>query len=107
MSTKRIPEARQAKHSAALAKIRPVVLRIAKKHGATNVRIFGSFARGEERKNSDIDLLIDPPAHMSLLDLSGLKIDLEDALKRKVDVVPERSIKPILRDSILADARPL
>ncbi len=44
---------------------------------------------------------------MSLLDLSGLKIDLEDALKRKVDVIPARSIKPALRENILADARAL
>lgn len=90
-----------------MALLRPVVLRIARKYGVTNVRIFGSFARGEQRKTSDIDLLVDLPDTMSLLDLSGLKIDLEDALKRRVDVVPARSIKPALRSTILAEARPL
>jgi predicted nucleotidyltransferase len=80
---------------------------MAKQYGVSNVRIFGSFARGEQRKNSDIDLHIDMPKRMSLLDLCGLKIDLEDALHRKVDVVPDDSIKPLLRDRILAEARPL
>ncbi len=90
-----------------LAEVRPVVRRIARAYGIRNVRIFGSFARGEQGKRSDIDLLIDLPDGMSLLDLSGLKLDLEDALKRKVDVVPSRSIKPALRDRILAEARTL
>jgi len=88
-----------------IAKLRPIVLRVTGEYGVTNVRIFGSFARGEQRKTSDVDLLVDLPEGMSLLDLSGLKIDLEDALKRKVDVVPARSIKPALRENILADAR--
>lgn len=71
------------------------------------MRIFGSFARGEQRRTSDVDLLVDLPAGMTLLDLVGLKLDLEAKLKRKVDVVPARSIKPALRENILADARPL
>jgi len=87
--------------------LRPVVLRITQEYGASNVRIFGSFARGEQTKTSDVDLLIDPPEKMSLLDLVGLKIDLEDALKRKVDVILARSVKPALRDNIFKDARPL
>lgn len=90
-----------------VAQLRPVILRITRAHGVTNVRIFGSFARGEQRKRSDVDLLVDLPEKMSLLDLSGLKIELEEALKRKVDVVPADSIKPLLRGYILADARPL
>ena len=87
--------------------MRPVILRITGQYGVTNVRIFGSFARGEQRNISDVDLLVDLPDGMSLLDLSGLKIDLEEAVKRKVDVVPARSIKPSLEKYILADARPL
>lgn len=90
-----------------LAQVKPCVLRVTKKYGVTNVRIFGSFARGEQRRTSDVDLLVDLPKGMTLLDLVGLKLDLEDQLGRKVDVVPARSIKPALRDSILADARPL
>ena len=87
--------------------LRPIVLKVAREYGISNVRIFGSFARGEQRKTSDVDLLVDLPEGMSLFDLSGLKIDLEDALKRKVDVVPARSIKPMLRDRIFAEARSL
>jgi predicted nucleotidyltransferase len=90
-----------------VAQLKPAVMRITRAYGVRNVRIFGSFARGEQRKTSDVDLLVDPPDTMSLLDLSGLKIDLEDALHRKVDVVLARSIKPALREAILADARPL
>jgi uncharacterized protein len=92
-------------HEPTLAELRPIVQRITRSYGAENVRIFGSFARGEQRKTSDIDLLVDLPDGMSLMDLSGLKIDLEDALQRKVDVVPARSIKPALRERILAEAR--
>lgn len=86
---------------------RPKILKITRKYGVRNVRIFGSFARGEQRKTSDVDLLVDLPKGMTLFELSGLKIDLEEALKRKVDVVSARSIKPALRPYILADARPL
>lgn len=90
-----------------LSAIRAAVLPIAHAYRASNVRIFGSYARGQQRKTSDVDLLVDVPDDMSLLDLSGLKLDLEEALKRKVDVVPARSIKPALQDHILAEARAL
>jgi predicted nucleotidyltransferase len=88
-----------------LSGMRPIVRRITRKYGVRNVRIFGSFARGEQRKTSDVDLLVDLPDDMSLLDLSGLKIDLEEALHRRVDVVPNGAIKPALRERILAEAR--
>ena len=103
------PSARDATKpkQSSLAAIRPIVLGITKRYGVGNVRVFGSFSRGQERKNSDIDLLIDLPEGMTLLDLAGLKIDLEDALKRSVDVVPARAVKPILRNSIFSDARSL
>ncbi len=87
--------------------MRPVVLRIAQRYGIKNIRLFGSYARGKQRRTSDIDLLVDLPEHMTLFDLSGLKIDLEEALQKHVDLVPARSIKPALRDRILAEARSL
>lgn len=90
-----------------LARMRPKILRIAERYGATNVRVFGSFARGEQRQRSDIDLLVDLPDGMSLFDLSGLKISLEETLHRRVDVVPARSVKPALRDRIFSEAHPL
>lgn len=87
--------------------MRPIVLHITQRYGVTNVRVFGSFVRGEDHRRSDLDLLIDPPDGMTLFDLSGLKIDLEEALKRKVDVIPARSVKVALRDRIFKEARPL
>lgn len=90
-----------------LVELRPIVQQIAREYGVRNVRVFGSFARGEQRRTSDVDLLVDLPDNMSLLDLSGMKLDLEDALRRKVDVVPARSIKPALRRRILSEARSL
>lgn len=90
-----------------VAQLRPKLLRVTQRYGVRNVRIFGSFARGEQRETSDVDLLVDLPEGMTLFDLSGLKIDLEEAVKREVDVVPADSIKPALREYILRDARPL
>ena len=90
-----------------LKQMRAVILRIAKKYHISNVRVFGSFARGEERCDSDLDLLVDAPEGMTLFGLAGFTVDLEDALARKVDVVPSDSIKPALRHNILAEARPL
>jgi predicted nucleotidyltransferase len=87
--------------------MRASILAITCAHGVRNVRIFGSFARGEQRRTSDVDLLVDLPAGMTLFGLIGLKLDLEKALNRKVDVVPSDSIKPAVRGYILADARPL
>lgn len=87
--------------------LRTLVLPIAREHGVSNVRVFGSFARGEERRDSDVDLLVDLPEQMSLLGLVAFKLDLEGALGRKVDVVESTSIKPALRRYILTDARQL
>jgi len=90
-----------------LERLRPTVLRIARSHGVRNLRVFGSFARGEQTRRSDLDLLVEMPVGSSLLDLAGLKIDLEEAIKRKVDVVPAKCIKPLLRAHILSESRPL
>jgi predicted nucleotidyltransferase len=90
-----------------LRQLRPVVLKITRKHGASNVRVFGSFMRGEQTKRSDLDLLVRLPTHMSLIDLIGLKRDLEQALGRKVDVLTDSGISRYLRDRILQEAKPL
>jgi len=86
---------------------REVILRIAERHGASHVRVFGSFARGDQRKDSDIDLLVDLPLSADLLELVGLQQELEGVLGRKVDVIPEDSLKPALRPGILSESRPL
>jgi predicted nucleotidyltransferase len=86
---------------------RDEILRIASTHGARNLRVFGSVARGEDHPRSDIDLLVDMEPGRSLLDLVALGQDLEELLHRKVDVLTAVSVHPALRDRILAEARPL
>lgn len=66
--------------------------------------MFGSYARNEERNDSDIDLLLEMPKDSSLLDLVALKSDLEDTLGTKIDIVTYNSIKPALRDRIIHEA---
>ncbi|HAZ28401.1 MAG TPA: hypothetical protein DCY48_01335 [Candidatus Magasanikbacteria bacterium] len=83
--------------------IAPILTR----HHVTNAALFGSFARGEETETSDVDILIDPPPHMSLLDMARLKHELEDTLHKKVDLVPERSLYPDLKPYIEKDKRPI
>lgn len=83
------------------------ILRIAAAHGARNIRLFGSAARGEDRPDSDLDLLVDMESGRSLLDLIALGQDLEELLDRKVDVLTDSSVHPAIRPHILADARPL
>ena len=96
-----------AKKQPALSQLRPAVLRVTKQYGAKNVRIFGSFARGEQRERSDLDLLVELPEGSSLLDLAGLKVDLEEALHRKVDVLTDDGISRYLRKRILEEAKPI
>ena len=83
---------------------RPQILQIAASHGAQNVRVFGSLARGEAGPDSDVDILITLEAGRSLLDLIGLKQDLEDLLGCKVDVVTEAAVSPYLRERVLKEA---
>jgi uncharacterized protein len=64
---------------------------------------FGSIVRGEMTDESDIDILVEFEGRKSLLDLAGLKLDLEDALKRRVDLLTYRSLHPMLKDRILAE----
>ena len=90
-----------------LASRREEILRIAAKHGAHNVRVFGSVARGEAGENSDVDLLVELEQGRSLLDQAGMVLDLEELLGRKVDVVTEEGLYWLLRRRILKEARPL
>jgi len=86
---------------------REEILNIAAKHGAYNVRIFGSVARGEADKESDVDILVELGPDRSLLDLGGFLTDLEDLLGCRVDVVTEKGLRPRLRDRVLQEAVPL
>lgn len=86
---------------------REEILRVAAEHGAHNVRVFGSVARGEAGEASDIDFLVEMEPGRSLLDLGGLHVELEALLGRKVDVVTDGGIYWLLRRRILKEARPL
>ncbi|NEP59411.1 MAG: nucleotidyltransferase family protein [Symploca sp. SIO2G7] len=84
------------------------IVEIAAKHGAFNVRIFGSVAREEEHENSDIDFLIDYDlAQISPWFPGGLLMDLQDLLNCKVDVVTEKGLSPLIRERVLKEAKPL
>lgn len=80
------------------------ILKIAAKHGARNIRIFGSVARGEARLDSDVDFLVEMEPGRTLFDMGGLLMDLRDLLGLGVDVVTEQGLKPRIRDRVLKEA---
>lgn len=80
---------------------------IAARHGAYNVRIFGSVVRGEAGPDSDIDFLIDAGPTTSSWFPAGLILDLEEILGRRVEVVTEKALNPYIRDYVLREAVPL
>jgi predicted nucleotidyltransferase len=86
---------------------RTAILETAVRHGARNVRIFGSVARGDYDAKSDLDFLVEMEPGRSLLDHAALLLDLEKLLGCKVDVVSEKGIKARIRDRVLREARPL
>ena len=86
---------------------REAILQAAASHGARNVRVFGSVARGDAGPRSDIDFLVEMESGRSLLDLSRLLLDLEDLLGRKVDIVEPEGLHWSIRDEILREAVPI
>jgi len=84
-----------------------VIRRIVEQHGARNVRVFGSVARGEAGPESDIDLLVEAGPSTSAWFPGGLVADLEDLLGRRVDIVTERGLVPELRERVLREAIPV
>jgi len=86
---------------------RSEILELARRHGARNVRVFGSFARGEAGPESDVDLLVDLDPGRNLFDMGALLMDLQDLLARPVDLVTEQGLHPVIRERVLKDARPL
>jgi predicted nucleotidyltransferase len=80
------------------------ILNIAAKHGAYNVRVFGSVARGEDRPDSDVDLLVDVGTTTSSWFPAGLILDLEQILGRQVEVVTENGLNPLLKEHVLREA---
>jgi len=78
---------------------------VLRRYDVARAAIFGSMARGDETQDSDIDLLVEFKGRKSLLDLAGLKLELEELLGRQVDVVTYASLHPLLRNRILAEQR--
>src|SRR5512140_607201 len=79
---------------------REAIVRIAARHGATQVRLIGSVARGDARSDSDVDLLVTWSEGTSLLDQAALMLELESLLGRKVDIASDGWVKPSIRESV-------
>jgi hypothetical protein len=86
---------------------RAAILDAARRHGARSIRVYGSVARGQATASSDLDLLVEWEADRSLLDIVGLKQDLEDLLGVTVDIGSERGLHWFIRDEVLREAVPL
>jgi len=86
---------------------RDQIIRVASSHGARNVRVFGSAARGDASSASDIDFLVDLDPDRTLMDLGGLLMELQELLQARVDVATEGMLRPKVRERALADAVPL
>ena len=82
---------------------------ICRRYQVRELAVFGSAARGDMRQDSDIDLLVEflPQAEIGLLEHAGLMLDLSELLGRSVDLVSKRGLKPMIRDSVLREARPV
>ena len=90
-------------NQANLDQIKKKAIPILKEAGVTRSSLFGSYVRGDNRKDSDIDILVDLPKGLSLFDVVELQYKLEEALGKKVDLVQYNTIKPRLREYILSE----
>ena len=86
---------------------RDEILRLATEYGASDVRVFGSIARGDATQESDIDFLVKLAPGRTLLDLGGLWYDLRELLGRDIDVISEAGLRERVRGRVLSEARPL
>ncbi len=92
---------------AAIKRYIPGILQVASRHGASNVRVFGSFAEDSPGADSDIDLLVRLAPGRDLLDLIALKQELEEKTGRRIDVLTEKGLSPHLGETILEQAKEL
>jgi predicted nucleotidyltransferase len=90
-----------------LDELRIKILPVLQHHDVIHAAIFGSFARGEEREDSDLDILVELKKGKSLLDLVALKLELEEVLKREIDVVTYNSLHKRIRERVLEEQMPI
>ena len=90
----------EKKRQEVLNKLIPKIRKILKKNNVKKAGIFGSYAKGEQKKNSDIDILIEPPKGIGF-GFVGIQFELEDKLKKKVDLITYKYISPYLKENIL------
>jgi predicted nucleotidyltransferase len=83
--------------------IKQKILSILQRYGVKRIGLFGSCVRGEMREDSDIDILVEIGKDISLLDFVGIKLEIEETLGRKVDLVEYNTIKPLLKEVILKE----
>ncbi|MDP2209211.1 MAG: nucleotidyltransferase family protein [Bacteroidota bacterium] len=87
--------------------IKSIAISILKNHGVVRAALFGSVVRGEMTPESDIDILVELEEGKTLLDLVGLRLELEEQLKASVDVLTYESLHPLLRETILNEQEPI
>jgi len=95
MANKKLPRELELKRSA--------LVRVLKKNGVLKAGIFGSYARGEQKKRSDVDILVKTKKNVSLFDFVGIRLKAEKVLGKKVDLVEYSTLKPRIRENILND----
>jgi predicted nucleotidyltransferase len=83
------------------------IISVLKRYGIKKAALFGSYARGDYKNVSDVDILVDLPKGISLITYISIKQDLEDLLQKKVDLVDYSTLKPLIRESVLADQKML
>jgi hypothetical protein len=86
---------------------RETIRRLVEQAGMANPRVFGSVLRGEDGEDSDLDLLVDPAPRTSLLELAGLRMEIEERLGIRVDLLTPRGLPLKFRDRVLAEAQPV
>ncbi|MFV2040732.1 MAG: nucleotidyltransferase family protein [Candidatus Hydrothermarchaeales archaeon] len=86
-----------------ISELREKILKVLQKHDVKKAALFGSAVRDELTPESDLDILVEFKGRKSLLDLAGLKLELEEVLERRVDVLTYNSLHPLLKDRILAE----
>ena len=86
-----------------IAKLKNRIIPVLQQHDVIHAAIFGSFARGEEREDSDLDILVELREGKTLLDLVALKLKLEEVLEREIDVVTRNALRPGIRERVLEE----